>query len=233
LKHEAYKFVIKSAVKNSATIITPTNAVKEDIQKTFGDIRSDKIDVTYEGIREDIMKTPSRDDLKKKLTKPFFLYVGNFYPHKNIKHLLEAFSQFTEKFDLVLVGPNDFFAKKLQIKDSVRLFTNIETQDLVYLYKNAEALIHPSLYEGFGLPLLEATYFNLPVIASNIDVFKEILGDSYLSFDPQSPADIAEKIGRFVRDKSIVHPPTKEDLVNKFSFRKMTEQTLSIYEKLL
>lgn len=84
--------------------------------------------------------------------------------------------------------------------------------------------------EGFGLPLIEAAYFNCSVIASDIPVFKEILGNSYLSFDPYSVDDITKKIEYFLEKKPKYD---YKDIVNKYSFEKMAKETLKIYDKFL
>ncbi len=173
-------------------------------------------------------------NLSAKFPKPFFLYVGNFYPHKNVERLLRAFSEIKNDIQLVLVGPNDYFCKRitslideLKLTGKVKLCPDASDEDLLYYYKNAQALVHPSLSEGFGLPVIEANYFGLPVIASDIPVFKEILGNNYISFNPQDIKDIQNKVELFLKEKNTTRYKTK---LKDFSFEKMTKELLKIYQ---
>src|SRR4030043_2146073 len=118
--------------------------------------------------------------------KNYFLYVGNAYPHKNLERLIQAVSKlgFLD-FKLILVGKEDYFykrlktkAKKVSLEGKVIFYGGIGRGELSYLYKNAQALILPSLMEGFGLPGLEAMAAGCPVICSDIPVFREIYGEA-------------------------------------------------------
>ena len=106
----------------------------------------------------------------------------------------------------------------------------MSSEDLVYFYKNALALVHPSLSEGFGLPLIEAAYFNCPIIASDINVFKELLGNNYLSFNPNDVNDITSKIKIFIEKKPSFD---YRNIIKKYSFEKMTNEIVKIYKKIL
>ena len=110
------------------------------------------------------------------------------------------------------------------------LFHNASSADLIYFYKHAQALIHPSISEGFGLPIVEAMYFKLPIIASNITVFNEILDKQYVSFDPNNINDIKDKIQNFIIKPNVY---SYEKLVQKFSFLNMTQEVKKIYQSIL
>ncbi len=101
---------------------------------------------------------------------------------------------------------------------------------MVFFYKNAAAIIHPSLSEGFGLPLIEAAYFGLPIIASNIEVFKEILDDNYFAFNPYDITDIKYKISEFFQKKPQFQ---YKEVFERYSFEKMTKKIVELYKKLL
>ncbi|MDP4011587.1 MAG: glycosyltransferase family 1 protein, partial [Candidatus Roizmanbacteria bacterium] len=191
IKHVAFKYVLSQQINQAKLIITPTRAVKHQLMEMYGHTIENKIFPIYEGVSIDLMKAVENAELKKSLTEPYFLYVGNFYPHKNVDKLLEAFqlssqSKRSQKIDdpihLILVGPDNMFAQKLKQKikrekiENVQFDHNAGCEELIYYYNHAKALINPSLSEGFGLPLIEATYFGCPVIASDIPVFKEVLG---------------------------------------------------------
>ncbi len=232
VKYQAFRYVLKSQVINSRALITPTHTVKKELIELFGTQYENKIYPIYEGVNYKLFNV---SESKQNIAKPFFIYVGNFYPHKNVENLIYAFSQVKEDYKLILVGPRDYFANRLtqlinQLSQQKRtiFYHNANSADLVYFYKNAQALIHPSLSEGFGLPLVEAAHFDLPIIASDIPVFKELLDGKYISFDPQNVHDISEKINTFLLRKPVTN---YGDLLKKYSFEEMTKETIDIYKK--
>lgn len=145
----------------------------------------------------------------------YFFYVGNAYPHKNIEVLIKAAQQAGVR--VVFVGKDDYFYKRLGIKP--RTVTDTE---LSQLYKGAQALVFPSLMEGFGLPAIEALREGCPVIVSDIPVFHEILGDSAIYFDPHDAGALAKLLS------SNIKKPKK--LEKNYSWQKMAKETLKIYE---
>ena len=185
---------------------------------------------------EEIKEALPNEDLSRRF-QDFFIYVGNFYPHKNVERLIKAFLKVKTRYRLILIGPDDYFTERIQKyiegmngkKGKVVLIKNPPTSDLVFFYKNAQAIIQPSLSEGFGLPLVEAAYFNCPIIASDIQVFRELWGNQYVSFDPKNTDDIANKINGFTIRKPKIN---YEEKLAKYSFKKMTEETLKIYFKI-
>lgn len=235
LKHLAFRFIVRSQVKNSIYIITPTKSIRSQIEETFGNQYSEKIYPIYEGLNKELLDANENALLSKKFKQPFFLYVSNFYPHKNVERLILAFSNIEKDVQLVLVGPDDFFAErtrqlinKLNQEKKIILFHNPKTEDFVFFYKNALALVHPSLSEGFGLPLVEAMHFELPIVASDIEVFKEVLSGQYLAFDPYDVNDIKNKIDEFLKE----HPSFNyKDILPQYSFETMTKKTLEVYNK--
>lgn len=233
IKHFFFRFILKKQINRAVKIITPTQTVKKQLEKIYGKKISIKTVSISEGVNYQILKAKENTELSKKYTN-FFIYVGNFYPHKNVEKLVEAFKKVNKSYKLILIGPNDFFSSKIlrcidtSESSNIILINNSTLPDLVFFYKNAKALIHPSLSEGFGLPLIEATYFNCPIIASDIKVFKELLGKSFLSFDPNSVEDITDKINKFIENKPKFD---YKNLIEKYSFTRMTDETLNIYNK--
>lgn len=235
-KHAIFKLILKKQIKDAQAIITPTQTVKEQIVAYYGKSCQDKIYSIYEGVNYELMKNSQNNILGKKFSKPFFIYVGNFYPHKNVGNLIKAFAKIKEGCQLILIGPKDYFSSRL-LQSNIKLecdrrivfYHQSNLDDLTFFYKNAKALIHPSLSEGFGLPIIEAAYFNCPVIASNIGVFKELLGDKFIPFDQNDCEDIRKKIEAFIAN------PIKFDyqkVLEKFSFEQMAKKTLEIYSHL-
>lgn len=235
-KHGIFKNMFYRQVRKSLIIITPTESVKKQIIKLVKDVDLRKIHPVYEGITREYLDSGRIVDNKDSDLK-YFLYVGTFYPHKNVESLLKAYSSLKTDIKLYLVGPDDFFSKAvekliddLNLKEKVKIFKNVPQDKLPEFYKNAIALVHPSLSEGFGLPIIEAAFFGLPIIASDIDVFSEILGSNYISFNPNDLNDIREKLQYFIDKKP--HFDYKE-LLQKFSFEKMTISTLELYTDVL
>lgn len=178
------------------------------------------------------------------LPKQYFLYVGNAYPHKNLERLLEAFKSLESKvYSLVLVGGEDYFYKKLKekveemgLKNEVMFYGPATREELGKLYKNAIALIFPSLMEGFGLPGLEAMANGCPVVCSDIPVFHEIYGEAALYFNPTDTEDIKNKINSLCYH-DLNHSIREEmrrkgyEQVKKYSWEKLARETLDIYKQ--
>ncbi len=236
IKHLFFRIILRYQINGAIKIITPTRTVKDQLTSIYGTRISKKIHPIYEGVNNQIVKSKENTKLGKKYNN-FFIYVGNFYPHKNVEKLIESFIKVKTNSKLILLGPNDFFSARIlhyinimKWSNRIILVNNVSLEDLVFFYKNAIALIHPSLSEGFGLPLIEAAYFNCPIIASDINVFKELLGNSYLSFNPNYVDDIVVKIKSFIEKKpSFNH----ENILKKYSFEKMTNETVKIYKEVL
>ncbi|MFA9288798.1 MAG: glycosyltransferase family 4 protein [Weeksellaceae bacterium] len=242
IKHQAFKHVLSEQVKNAKAIITPTKTVKKQLVELYGKNVADKITPIYEGVNYELLKTKPNNELTKQFEKKKLIYIGNFYPHKNVERLIEGFSDMQRqdetgdllKYELVLIGPDNHFSdvlKRMIGLDSiinVKFYHNATNEDLVFFYQHAEALINPSLSEGFGLPLIEATYFGTPVIASDIAVFHELLGEAYTSFDPTSKTAITNSIKSFIQTSK--HP--KVELSEMYSFEAMTAETMKLYKKL-
>lgn len=239
LKRIGYKHIVSSAMKNAKKIIVPLNAVKDDLIKTL-DVPESKIMVTTEGFDEGILHKVTSSHLPN---AKYFLYIGNAYPHKNLERLVEAFVEFKkeeEDVQLLLVGKEDYFYKQLsqQIKnahleDSIVFVGQVHDEELANIYKNAIALLSPSLMEGFGLPALEAMALNCLVVVSDIPSFREVCQDAAIYFDPYSIEDIKEKMKfAFSSDKKSRQEYIKKGLrrVNNFSWKKMAQETLNVYE---
>ncbi len=253
IKRLGYDFVLSAAVKNAKKIIVPLNAVRDDLVKTMN-VSKNKIVVTYEGV--DLSLRAERSNLSKELPAgeagiassqglrnyKYFLYVGNAYPHKNLERLIDAFIEFrkdNKNIDLMLVGKDDYFYKKLkeevnkENQGGIIFKQDVTDEELASLYKNALAFISASLMEGFGLPALEAMSSNCPVLVSDIPAFREVCADAAVYFDPNSREDITEKM-KMVLDltekekKQVLDRGEKR--VSKFSWKIMSKQTLEIYE---
>jgi len=240
----SYKFIIKQAALRAQKVIAVSQATKDEIVQHLG-VSDDKIIVTYEGV-----ETSQRSNPKKEIATviswlrndKYFLYVGNAYPHKNLERLVEAFGLNAQEFPdvkLVLVGKQDYFYQKLQEKvtnlhsEKQIIFAGFVPEDILQeFYKHALATILPSLMEGFGLTGLEAMKNDCLVLASDIPSLKEIYQDAAIYFDPFAVESIHATIRKVLKDKQSFAEEIKkgEKRVAEFSWRKMAEQTVKLYE---
>ncbi len=229
-KRLGYRAVLRHGISRSRRIIVPTRAVKEDILAEF-DLSEDKISVTYEGIGREF--GGSHPGPKERL----ILYVGNFYPHKNVEFLLRAFGSLSRQdYRLVLCGPEDYFTGRikahingLKLDDRVKLVLRPKDNELNNYYRRAKVLVLPSLFEGFGLPVVEGAHFGCLLVLSDIPVFREIAPPGALFFDPQTEADLGEKLVQAMEtDRAL---KADREYFGRFSFRKMAEETIKIYRE--
>jgi len=242
LKHLVYRFVVWMGIKRSIKIIVSSKWWQEELAKRYR-FTPGKIIVIYDGVEEKF-KTTKTTTGKYKVNLPFVIYAGNLYPHKNIERLVEAVKNLNNKdhlnLNLVVVCARSIFYDRF--KEKVRLmgaekFVNlagfVPDEELAALYQQAEALVFPSLLEGFGLPGLEAMAVGLPVVAANASCLPEVYGKAALYFDPLDVDDMAAKIKKVMEDESLRERLKTEGFkqVKKYSWRKTAEQTLEVYER--
>lgn len=243
IKFLGYKIVIKSAIRRSKKIIAVSNFTRNDILKNYPSVSKKKIAVTYEACEDFCMLSPNKDReilLRYGIEKPYIMYVGNAYPHKNLEQLVAAFEQVGKKkkdLKLVLVGKIDYFYARLKDLVEKRGIKNVIfvghvlDHELDTIFHNAEIYVFPSLYEGFGLPPLEAMAKGTPVASSDHPCMKEVLGDSVYYFNGKNISEISDAITNILDSPSL-----REDLVRrgyekikKYSWKKMAERTISLY----
>lgn len=259
LKNIAYRIVLFFALKRSSKIITVSEFTKKDLLSLFK-IKAEKIILTYEGVSQleakknnPFLKELQGSDLElSNLPEKFLLYVGSAYPHKNLERLLLAFKSLKDKgsdINLVLVGKEDYFYKRLKEyalkmnlleKDekgfSSVIFTgHVSDFYLRELYSRALAFIFPSLYEGFGLPPLEAISRSCPVISSNKASLPEIVGPAALYFNPEDLDDMAKKIEIISNNENLRLELNKigAQWIKKYSWNECAKLTLDVYLNIL
>lgn len=201
-----YKFLIPKIIKNSRHIITVSEFSKQEIVSSYG-VDSGKISVIYNA--PFTIKNDSEIAILD-LKTPYILSVGSIDPRKNLKRLVKAFVRLNEPdLKLYLTGAynsnfkNDAELDNLIIANTNQIiFLGYRTDtELIHLYKNALCFIYPSLYEGFGLPPIEAMSNNCPVITSNLSSLPEVCGDAPLYCNPFSVADILEQLKEMVQNR--------------------------------
>ena len=245
---DAQKFrnkVIKSCHKASK-IITISNFSKMEILK-YVNVPKEKIEVIYPGvnIRNQQLDVNENDILRKyRLSKDYVLFVGTIEPRKNLERLVRAFKLLidsgTNKYDLVIVGKLGWkynsFLQTLRIsgiQDKVKLLGYIPANELPIIYKYASLFIYPSIYEGFGLPVLEAMANEVPVITSNLSSLPEVAGDAALLVNPYDEGQIAEGMNKILSDPKLRRQLIErgKERVKKFSWMETAKQTLKLYEE--
>lgn len=240
-KFAAYKIVIRSAIKRAKKVIAVSNFTKRDILKHYR-IGENKIALTYEAcdIHQKDMPRDSSFILKKYgIIKPYIMYVGNAYPHKNLEALILAFGNFIgyNDFQLVLVGKEDYFYKRLRDFAVNKKIENVifagfvPDSELSAIYQKARLYVFASLYEGFGIPPLEAMAKGVPVVSSDHPCMKEVLGDSAYYFDAGQSENITRAIGILLNNQGLREELIKKgyEQIKKYSWERMAGETLNIY----
>lgn len=231
-------------------IITVSEYSKKDIIKYFPGF-SNKIFVTplaADDIYKPMDKNYCKNYLKENynINDPFILYVGGFSPRKNVKLLIRAFSEFikssSKKYKLVLIGVlKDEGDKILKICEELNIMSDIifpgyiEKEKLPIFYNGSECFVYPSLYEGFGLPPLEAMSCGTPVITSDTSSIPEVTGDAAIKINPSSIYEIADAIGNVTSSDNLKNSLSMKGLerAKLFSWEKTAEKTLNIYKHII
>ncbi len=245
IKFIAYKLTIKSALSRSRAILVVSEFTKKDILQHYN-IDKEKIFITYEAANDYCYVSNKNDkEILKKygIIKPYLLYVGNAYPHKNLEFLTSVFSELKKEkshLNMVLVGKEDYFYSNLKEFVSRKGMRGVffpgyvSDQDLDVIYRNSELYVFPSLYEGFGLPPLEAMSKGIPVISSDHDCMREILRDSALFFNAKDKNSLSCCIRKVLENDLL-----KKNLIEKgynisklYSWKKMAKETLEIYKNI-
>jgi len=244
LKRLGYWLELWIGLRKAKRVIVVSEATKREIMDHFH-ISPEKIVVTYEGVDEKLSAENKKQTIEHRLIKsPYFLYVGNAYPHKNLETLLEAWKLFiagnsVSGYKLVLAGNDDFFyrrlsqkARDLELVGTVKFFGAADDATLVNLYRHAAAFVFPSLMEGFGLPALEALSVGCRVLVSDIPVFHEILGSFVTYFDPRSPGSIAAALdGVLIPDSKKPEANELSTFLGSYSWLRMAKETRETYER--
>jgi glycosyltransferase involved in cell wall biosynthesis len=240
------------ATHHSNRVITVSEASKRDILEYFN-VPPAKIDVIYNGIDERFGEPPAEEDVTRvreryQLIDPFILYAGNIKPHKNLGRLIEAFHILRhngpafEHVKLVIIG--DEIAKYAALRHAVhrhklhkhvRFFGFVSNQTLAVLYRLAAVFVFPSLYEGFGLPPLEAMASGTPVITSNVSSLPEVVGDAAFLIDPYQAEAIASAMERVLNDAGLRDDLRARGLrrAREFSWDTTARRVRAIYDEVL
>ncbi len=210
-------------------VIVPADYWKAELIKRYR-LDPRKVTVTYEGVSE-IFSQFSILKSQVSIKKPFVVYTGNLYPHKNVPILISAITKL--KLNLAIVCARSVFVDRLPQSKYIHFLGRLTDEQLVSLYQQADAFVFPSLIEGFGLPGLEAMAVGLPVIAARASCLPEIYEEAALYFAQGSSDDLAQKIKLVIGDNKL-----RQDLISKgkkqiskYSWSKMAKETWQIYQQ--
>jgi glycosyltransferase involved in cell wall biosynthesis len=253
--YEKARNATRAAIAQSCHIITVSETTRRDLMRIFH-IPECKVTVVYNAIDERTIRDNSHDEQKRLLERyqiqdPFLLYAGNIRPHKNIARLIEAFSVLKSELrdddqwkslKLLIIGDELSKHQVLRrtvarsgVQHDVRFLGFVPSDTLKVFYKSAEMFVFPSLYEGFGLPPLEAMANGTPVLTSNVSSLPEVMGDAALLVNPENVFEIAREIKHLLYDIALRKELRERGLhqVSKYSWKKSAQRVLDIYRKVL
>ena len=262
IKFLAYRAIIALAIRRAEHIITVSHFTEKDILKRYPVARG-KISVTYEAVDQWCQLLPEQEERKlfdtlgllektdvakeqkivpskisRDILKSYLLYVGNAYPHKNLEALVAAAPLFPEQ-TFVLVGKEDHFYRRLrqmaeqQRVQSVVFAGFVDDRGLSALYRFATCYLFPSLYEGFGLPPLEAMARGLPVLSSDQGSLPEILGDAARYFNPHRSGSLEKELAEILASETVRKELLRRGYVQaaRYSWETMARETLALYRQ--
>jgi len=241
---------ITLAAKRATRVLTVSESSKRDIQR-FVDIPPGKVDVIYNSYDPRFGVEPDADTVNRvreryQLQSEFVLYAGNVKPHKNLERLIEAFhlvrSRGLDHLKLVLIG--DEISKytalrravhRHQLHNYVRFLGYLPEDTLAVMYRLAGVFVFPSLYEGFGLPPLEAMASGTPVVTSNLSSLPEVAGDAAVLVDPYSAEAIADGMYRVLTDNDLRSDLRRRgpERAKQFSWEASVRRVREIYGQVL
>jgi glycosyltransferase involved in cell wall biosynthesis len=235
-------------IENCDSLITVSEYSKQDILKFFP-IDKEKIFVTplaADDKYKPLDKEKCREFLSKQynINNPFILYIGGFSPRKNVKALITAFAKvykdLGKDYNLVIVGAArdqgqylSELSNNLELTEKI-IFTGFSPEeDLPILYNGCDVFVYPSLYEGFGLPPLEAMSCGTPVITSNLTSIPEVVGNAGILINPHNEHELINALGNLLTSESLQNEFSKKGLkrANHFSWEKTAAKTLEVYKK--
>jgi glycosyltransferase involved in cell wall biosynthesis len=241
---------LRRSVSRAARVIADSEATRRDVIELLG-VSPDKARVVHLGCDEsfgpgDARESRARVAERFAIEAPYILHVGTIEPRKNLERLLEAFSRACvaagTAHRLVLAGAQGWGYESVlakirteRLEDAVTLTGTVSPEDLVHLYRGADLFAYPSLYEGFGLPVVEAMACGTPVVTADVASLPEIAGDAALLVDPRDVAALADAIARGIGDSALRERLRADGLerARAFTWERCARETLAVYEEVL
>jgi glycosyltransferase involved in cell wall biosynthesis len=246
LEGRALRTLVRWSAKRADRVVTVSHFSARDLTEIYG-VKPENITVVYLAASDEFRpmdRDSCREYVQTKygLTSPYILYAGRLQARKNLVRLVEAYSQLHRtgiEEDMVLVGKQDWQSdvivesvRKYGLESKVRFLGYVPGKDLPYLYNAARLFVYPSIFEGFGLPVVESMACGTPTITSYGSSLEEIVGDAALLVDPLSAPSIAEAMEKVLQDPALRQSLSERGLAQseKFSYRTAAEKTLAVYE---
>jgi glycosyltransferase involved in cell wall biosynthesis len=241
LSAQHFKFSLRLLPMLVRRIIVPSHFVKGELLKAIS-IESERVDVIPPGYDAARFK-PMSDSMKmdfletRGIKRPFVLFVGNLFPYKNVKVLIEAFTAIKDRIphSLVIIGRKELSAEPLGEDRRIHYLDYIRNHELPAFYSCADLLVHPSLIEGFGMTILEAMACGTPVVSSDRGSLPEAAGEAGILFDPEDSGKLSEIILEVIHNEKLRRDMVERGFGNarKYSWEKTAEGILEACEKAL
>jgi len=230
--------------ENKSHLIAVSRTTKKDIMEFLG-YPSYMIHVVHEALPEefkivsDNITEEIAQNIKNKLelNKPYILFVGTREPRKNLLSLVEAWQPLSKDFELVIAGNagwDQIEKKSKKFNSQPRFLGRVSDKELSILYSYASVFAYPSLYEGFGLPILESFYLGTPVLTSNNSGMMEVAGNAAELIDPNSTADITKGLEKILNENKAEQQKRLQRMIIRqqmFDWRKVAKETIDVYKK--
>jgi len=225
-----WRWLLWTAAHRSHRLIAVSEATRADLLR-FYRIPKERVAVIAHGVE------PAFSTLTRSHTESYVLCVSTLHPHKNLSRLIRAYGRKNRDYRLILTGLRGFHAQSIErlidemaLRDSVQITGWVPRQELYSLYERARAFIYPSLFEGFGMPVLEALAAGIPVACSDIPVLREVAGDAALFFDPLDEEGISSALERIMNDASLRDrvAPAGRERAKRFTWERSAERTLNV-----
>ncbi len=241
-----YLKLVSRRIRRADAVIVPSRFTAQRVVERVG-VPGDRVFVVPQGVDTHVFSRRSQDSVRAVLQKyglkpgGYLLYVGNMKPHKNVERLVEAYvcaRGLGVRAPLVLAGRVKGLRQAVDVdalaqNDGVRYIGEVPLEDLPYIYSGARAFLFVSLYEGFGLPPLEAMACGCPVLASSAASLPEVVGDAALLVNPADVDDIAKGIHKIALDLTLRRKLITKgfERVRRFSWQRTAKLTLQVYDK--
>lgn len=242
--------MVRRALGRAERILTVSHTTRRDLGRYFS-LGMERISVIYNGVEESYRQRLAPDVLAGRLAElglssPYLLFVGNPKPHKNVNRLLEAYAQALRlrpfEAPLVIVGNDASAGERIRLRseylgigDRIRVLGTVPSESLPVLYQGATLFLYPTLYEGFGLPVIEAMASGVPVVTSNSSALKEIAEGYAHLVDPLDVGAIAEAIAHCMSEPEHLVSLAKLGIrrAEQFSWKEAAGRTLEVYQRVL
>ncbi len=240
----AEKILLRKSILRSDAVITDSFAASSDIRSVYS-IDAQKLHTIYPGVPDFMDSEKPESGISESLPEKYFLFVGTLDPRKNFERILEAFELVnpdSRNLHLLLVGGAGWKSKKFldmlnghRLKSNIHMTGYIPRRNLAHVYRHALCLLFPSLYEGFGFPILEAMSKGTPVITSNISSMDEIAGNAAFLVDPLNVHEIANAMNTIARNENL-RKQLKEkgiDRAKQFSWKSCAQKILDVFDSVM